>query len=123
MLLARVGATVGRARLTLAPDAKQRIIAAPWPGNVRELLNALERAAILAGSDEIRAEHLELSDGGAMHPARTATATLEEIEREAIEEALAAAGGNRRAAADRLGIGLRTLYDKLKRYRGGSAED
>jgi two-component system response regulator FlrC len=58
-----------------------------------------------------------------MQPARTASATLEEIEREAIEEALAAAGGNRRAAADRLGIGLRTLYDKLKRYRGEAEED
>jgi two-component system response regulator FlrC len=45
------------------------------------------------------------------------------MEREAIEEALAATGGNRRAAADRLGIGLRTLYDKLKRYRGEGEED
>jgi two-component system response regulator FlrC len=39
-----------------------------------------------------------------------------ELEREAIERALALVGGNRRAAAERLGIGLRTLYDKLKRY-------
>ena len=42
--------------------------------------------------------------------------TLEELERRAIQEALAAVGGNRRLAAERLGIGLRTLYDKLKRY-------
>ena len=123
MLLARVGATVGRTRLTLTADAKQKILAAPWPGNVRELVNALERAAILAGGDEIRAEHLDLAEGGVPHPARTAAATLEELEREAIEEALAAAGGNRRAAADRLGIGLRTLYEKLKRYKDGTAED
>jgi two-component system response regulator FlrC len=39
-----------------------------------------------------------------------------ELEREALQRALALAGGNRRAAAERLGIGLRTLYDKLKRY-------
>ena len=124
LLLARIGATVGRTQLTLAADARQLILAAPWPGNVRELDNALERAAILADGDEIRAEHLELTSGGAeLHPVRTASATLEEIEREAIEEALAAAGGNRRAAADRLGIGLRTLYDKLKRYRGEVEEE
>ncbi len=120
-LLARIGATLGRTQLALAPDALARILAAPWPGNVRELDNALERAAIRAEGDEIRGEHLDLGteEGPALQPARTATATLEEIERDAIEEALAATGGNRRAAADRLGIGLRTLYDKLKRYRGG----
>jgi two-component system response regulator FlrC len=48
---------------------------------------------------------------GAAKPQR-----LEELERHAIRDALAAAGGNRRRAADALGIGLRTLYDKLKRY-------
>ena len=144
ILLARIGAALGRTRLCLSPDARQRILEARWPGNVRELDNVLERAAILAEGDEIRAEHLELGDGalasgerggwsgaapaesagaGAFNPARTAPATLEEIEREAIEDALAASGGNRRAAADRLGIGLRTLYDKLKKYRGGVEEE
>jgi two-component system response regulator FlrC len=43
--------------------------------------------------------------------------TLDDLERDAIATALAAAGGNRKAAAEALGIGLRTLYDKLKRYR------
>src|SRR5207249_2204690 len=42
--------------------------------------------------------------------------TLEEIEQEAIRRALADAGGNRRRAAEHLGMGERTLYDKLKRY-------
>jgi two-component system response regulator AtoC len=45
-----------------------------------------------------------------------AAATLADLEREAIEQALAELDGNRRKAAERLGIGLRTLYDKLKRY-------
>jgi two-component system response regulator FlrC len=52
---------------------------------------------------------------------RSASGSLEDVERAAIEEALAASGGNRREAADRLGIGLRTLYDKLKRYREDDA--
>ncbi|MFN8642719.1 MAG: helix-turn-helix domain-containing protein [Candidatus Binatia bacterium] len=42
--------------------------------------------------------------------------TLADLEREAIVQALRLVDGNRRLAADRLGIGLRTLYDKLKRY-------
>lgn len=41
---------------------------------------------------------------------------MAEIEREAIQATLAEAGGNRRQAATRLGIGLRTLYEKLRRY-------
>lgn len=42
--------------------------------------------------------------------------TMEKIEREAIRHALEDVGGNRRKAAERLGIGERTLYEKLKRY-------
>jgi len=42
--------------------------------------------------------------------------TLAEVEQQAIRAALAATGGNRKQAAARLGIGLRTLYDKLRVY-------
>jgi two-component system response regulator AtoC len=126
-LLARIGATIGRAHLVLAPDARRRIVGAAWPGNVRELANVLERAAILSDRDEIGESFLELGAAAAGGTAEGAggdgTATLEELEREAIERALAAVGGNRRAAADRLGIGLRTLYDKLKRYRAEVSEE
>ena len=48
------------------------------------------------------------------HP--TAAKTLRELEREAILAALQAQGGNRRKAADQLGIGLRTLYTHLREY-------
>jgi two-component system response regulator FlrC len=126
-LLARIAAAVARPQLVLTPDARQRIVAAPWPGNVRELANVLERAAILTDGDEIRAEHLDIPGGGEPVPAAvgasgTAAGTLDEIERAAIEQALAATGGNRRAAAERLGIGLRTLYDKLRQYRSGNGD-
>jgi len=126
-LLARIGATIGRAHLVLAPDARRRIVGAAWPGNVRELANVLERAAILSDRDEIGEPFLELgaaAAGGTIEGAGgNGTTTLEELEREAIERALAAVGGNRRAAADRLGIGLRTLYDKLKRYKAEVSEE
>jgi len=122
-LLARIGATTGRSHLVLGGEAKRRILAAPWPGNVRELANALERAAILTDGDEIRADTLEIPGPAATPSTGGAAGTLEDIERAAIEEALAQSGGNRREAADRLGIGLRTLYEKLKRYRGEVAEE
>ena len=125
-LLARVGAQIGRAHLALSAEARRRIVAAPWPGNVRELANVLERAAILSEGDEIREEHLELGaevSAGAESGNGSGGTTLDEMERVAIEQALAAVGGNRRAAADRLGIGLRTLYDKLKKYRAGVSEE
>jgi len=124
-LLARVGATMGRGHLTLSAEARRRIVAAPWPGNVRELANVLERAAILANGEEIGAEQLELGEVAAPAPAGGSAGadSLDDLERVAIERALMAVGGNRRAAADRLGIGLRTLYDKLKRYRGEVSEE
>lgn len=50
-------------------------------------------------------------------PVAGAVHSLADLERDAIARALAVTGGNRKDAAERLGIGLRTLYDKLKRYR------
>ena len=113
-LLARISADLGRPPLRLDSDALERIRAAPWPGNVRELMNALERAAILADGDTIRGEDLSLHAGGGR--AAAPTRTMSDIERDAIRTALDEVGGNRRLAAERLGIGVRTLYEKLKRY-------
>jgi two-component system response regulator FlrC len=117
VLLARIAGGLGRPRLELEEGARRRIAGAAWPGNVRELANALERAAILAGGDTIEARHLTVEP--AVSPAPVAPGpvrTLVELERDALARALAECGGNRRRAAERLGIGLRTLYEKLKRY-------
>jgi len=119
-LLGRIAGDLGRPHLRLAEDARRRVLAAPWPGNVRELANVLERAAILASGDVIRSEDIDVREArAAAPPPRPAQPlrTLDEIEQAAIEHTLAAVGGNRREAADRLGIGLRTLYEKLKKYR------
>ena len=118
VLLRRIAAELGRGSLVLNDDAAGLLLTAPWPGNVRELANVLERAAIFSTGERITAEHLASGLGGTPAHAHQGTRTLEDIEREAIERTLAAAGGNRRAAAEQLGIGLRTLYEKLKRYHG-----
>src|SRR6185295_2839313 len=116
-LLARIGRELGRRPAQLTAAACERLLAAPWPGNVRELANALERAVILSGGDTLGAEHLVLEPGGEPVPNGPGELqTLADLERDAIARTLAAVGGNRKDAAERLGIGLRTLYDKLKRY-------
>ena len=113
-LLARIAASQGRGEFVLTPAAEQVLMSASWPGNVRELGNALERATILADGSRIDAEHLAIEPSAAA--ASSGGATLLDLERTAIENALRQVGGNRRRAAELLGIGERTLYDKLKRY-------
>jgi two-component system response regulator FlrC len=129
VLLARACHELKRPVLKLSEAARQALRGGHWAGNIRELANALERAAILADGEILEPQHLLIE------PARIAskplaspiaepalggeTATLEELERRAIERALLEVGGNRREAAEKLGIGLRTLYEKLKRYKIG----
>ncbi len=116
-LVAELAAAAGRPTPRLDDAMKARLEREPWPGNVRELRNTLERAMILADGPVLRPEHLWLdSSEPAAASAPEATGSLEELERQTIAKTLAAVGGNRRAAAAKLGIGLRTLYDKLKRY-------
>jgi two-component system, NtrC family, response regulator AtoC len=113
-LLARISAQLGRPPLRLEDAAKDRILGARWSGNVRELANTLERAAILADGEVIRAAELWIPEAGDGHGG--AAETIADLEREAIRRALQEVGGNRKRAAERLGIGVRTLYDKLRRY-------
>jgi len=117
-LLARIAADQKRALPMLSTAAEQRLLTASWRGNVRELANALERAAILADGNIIEPDHLWI-DEPTSRPATTSAAAIKplaELEREAILAALASVDGNRRRAAELLGIGERTLYDRLKKY-------
>tara|TARA_R110002096_G_scaffold436085_1_gene667108 strand:- start:25427 stop:26761 length:1335 start_codon:yes stop_codon:yes gene_type:complete len=118
-LLVRTSESVGRPNLELAKEAEDKLMAHNWPGNVRELANALERASILADTQLIRGEDLWLESQDA--PAARRQQPLEvrhlaDVERDAIAHALSTVDGNRRKAADLLGIGERTLYDKIKKY-------
>jgi DNA-binding NtrC family response regulator len=121
-LLAQLAFAAGRATVPRLDDgAKERLATASWPGNVRELRNVLERATILADGPMITVAQLwiegelEATDGPRTD-AGPETSSLAELERDTIARTLATVGGNRRVAAAKLGIGLRTLYEKLKRY-------
>ena len=124
-LLADLSAAAGRPPPHLDDALKSKLREAPWPGNVRELRNALERAMILSDGPRLGVEHLWLEGTEAAERTTTEGATtpdarggsLADLERRTIESTLAAVGGNRRAAAQKLGTGLRTLYEKLKRYQ------
>jgi two-component system response regulator AtoC len=124
VLLDRACGELKRSPLRLSAQAEQVLLGARWPGNVRELANALERAAILAEGDEIRADHLWVEPAPKGTPASAPASQvrpLTEVEKDAIAHALAVVDGNRRRAAELLGIGERTLYDKIKRYGLGDA--
>ena len=131
LLLKEVAADLGRTDLVLAPASMAQLTASAWPGNVRALRNALERAVILCDCTEITPAQLWFDAvPSARHPSSSAEQSpaptdwsrllegrpLAELEQAAIEATLASVDGNRKRAAERLGIGLRTLYDKLKRY-------
>jgi two-component system, NtrC family, response regulator AtoC len=120
-LLAQLSVLAGRdSRPRLEDGAKARLQGEDWPGNVRELRNVLERAMILADGVTIKPEHLwiegRVAPSAEMAVGASDEGSLAELERQTIQRTLAAVGGNRRLAATKLGIGLRTLYEKLKRY-------
>jgi len=126
-LVEQLSASAGRSpRVRLAEGTKARLRSEAWPGNVRELRNVLERAMILTDGPVIEPEHLWIEESRTtpdpskeMEMEMEMEGSLAELGRRAIHRALSAANGNRRRAAERLGIGLRTLYEKLKLYDAG----
>ena len=88
-----------------------------WPGNVRELRNVIESVALMCPQATIRADHLPANvrkiGGGAMQ--FTVGTTLESAERQIIQKTLDAYPTVKESARV-LGIGLRTLHSKIRRY-------
>jgi two-component system response regulator FlrC len=125
--LAEHAARSGRSGLCLAPSAEEALRRHAWPGNVRELENVMQRAVILAAGDTVEADalHLSLPQAAKAPPARapftpvdaSKNDNMNDLEREHILETLAAVGGSRKLARERLGMSERTLRHKLKQYR------
>jgi DNA-binding NtrC family response regulator len=93
-----------------------------WPGNIRELRNIIEGMVVLSRDGRTLdvgdvPEHLRRTATPDINEMRIPTGTpMKEIERIAIEETMKVCGYNKEACAKMLGIGLRTLYRKLKEY-------
>lgn len=101
-----------------------------WPGNVRELRNTIRRAVLLS-DDNVLPKHLEVSlkktalpeEADDVKPEKSynslkkaRTKTIETVEKKAIQEALLKTSYHRGKTAKMLGIGYRTLYNKMKKY-------
>ena len=108
----------------IAPDAFQKLLDYSWPGNVRELQNAIEYAVVLARQDSIGVKELPaeiqlptvLQQAERGVPPRTGVQSLDDVERNTILQALAECRGNKKKAAELLGIQRPTLYNKMRRY-------
>jgi DNA-binding NtrC family response regulator len=104
-LAARLAERHRAAAPELTVEALARLEAASWPGNVRQLANLLERAVILHPGERLGAREIE----ALLSPARAPS-----TEAERVREALAAAGGDRRRAAEALGVSYRTLLRRIR---------
>jgi DNA-binding NtrC family response regulator len=112
---------------TIPPTTMQRLMEYEWPGNVRELENFVERSVIMhAGAKTIPFDPAEglyrRREHDTLKTARTERWNLDHLEREYILAVLEEVAGHQGRAAEVLGIDRRTLYRKLKRYRGEPEE-
>ncbi len=133
-LIARTVKVQGRRTPALTAQAKRRLLSHSWPGNVRELDNTLQRALVLQSGSVIDALDLDFEPprrsapvlAAGLRPAArdTCPSSTESLgdelrtqEHRLILDVLESEAGNRRAAAERLGISPRTLRYKLARMR------
>ena len=109
----KFGASFGKRIPGFTEDAKNALVSYGWPGNIRELQNVIERAVILSAGTidasllnlETESDRRDLAEG-----------LLKSNERELIRKTLEETDGNRRKAAEVLGISLRTLQYRIKEF-------
>ena len=94
-------------------EARKRMLAYTWGGNVRELKRVVRMAVLHTEGDTVTADALEFD---AIPLVTDASLALEDMEKTRILRALERANGNRKLAAELLGIGRTTLYNKMKAY-------
>ena len=96
-------------------EARKALLTHAWPGNVRELRQKIMGAVLQAQEGVVTKEHLELAVTKPTSPVSFALRNDAE-DKERIMRALKQTNGNRRAAAELLGISRATLYSKLEEY-------
>ena len=100
--------------LTLSECAKHELNHYTWPGNVRELSHVIERAILLATTDTLTADDLNLHSSQINNT--LPLMTLEHAERQLIDLALKQTQGHIPNAAKLLGLGKSSMYRRLEKY-------
>jgi DNA-binding NtrC family response regulator len=124
-ILSRLATDPARGEVRVQPEALAALARYPWPGNVRELINVLHTSLLVCEGGEITLADLplHLRDGARVVAAPTGAGVtpLRELERDAIDRALASTAGHVDTAAKLLGISRATLYRRMAR-RGSPAD-
>jgi two-component system, NtrC family, response regulator HydG len=118
-------ARLSRKVVGTTPGAERALATAAWPGNVRELRNVIERACILAESEFISEQDLNLLERVTPVAAQAVSGnpddgSLSTLERNHIADVLKQTHGNKLLAARILGLDRRALYRRLERYGIGT---
>jgi DNA-binding NtrC family response regulator len=122
----RESPTTGAAGRVFSAESLRRLQAYHWPGNVRELKHVVQRAAIMSDPSSpelVLPERFESPFGE--QEARQGLAigrSIRDVERELIMRTLEHLNGDKKAAAETLGISLNTLYNRLNAYEGKGAQ-
>ena len=100
--------------LKINQQAHDKLLKYSWPGNIRELQHTIEKAVILSETSILKPEDLHLRQSNYTGINNTFN-TLEEMEKQMIQQALEKNNGNFTAAAEQLGITRQTLYNRIKK--------
>ena len=116
-LIQSISARVGKKVPEISQDTLKQIESYEWPGNIRELHNVFERAIILNQGTKLTLPPLTTIPPRVQpEPSARRLRSIQDLEREAIEETIKETGGHRGKAAKILGVSIRTLQYKLKKY-------
>jgi two-component system response regulator HydG len=98
----------------ISSGAMRLLLDYSWPGNVRELENSIEHAVVLAKGSQLEAWDFPLA---LQHYSPSPPQTMAERELTAMLEILHECGGNKKLAAQRLGVSRSTIYAILKKHK------
>jgi len=121
-ILERLARDLGQKQVTIGPDAERILRRYDWPGNIRELRNVLERALLRTHGDVLDHSAIVMPSDAVIatpssSPSLVRTGTLEDVERDYIEQVLREESGSIDRVASRLGISRSAVYYKARKHR------